>query len=82
MVSNLQLSTCIISDAQVQSVVEEVQNIIGQVRDLGQQTREVGDKVRGLERNDTNDKFGVELAETISRVEAVRYDNTAYFFLH
>ena len=46
-------------------MVEEVQNMMGQVRDLGVQTREVGDKVRLLERNDTNDKFGVELAETI-----------------
>ena len=56
-------------------MVEEVQNIIGQVRDLGAQTRDVGDKVRLLERNDTNDKFGVELAETISRVEAVSHSN-------
>ena len=46
--------------------------MIVQVRDLSVQTRELGDKVRVVERNDNLDKFGVELAETISRVEAVR----------
>ena len=63
---------CSILDAQVQSVAEEVQKMIVQVRDLSGQTRELGDKVRVVERNDNLDKFGVELAETISRVEAVR----------
>ena len=64
---------CSILDAQVQSVAEEVQKMIVQVRDLSGQTRELGDKLRVVERNDNLDKFGVELAETISRVEAVRY---------
>ena len=53
-------------------MAEEVQKMIVQVRDLSGQTRELGDKLRVVERNDNLDKFGVELAETISRVEAVR----------
>ena len=54
-------------------MAEEVQKMIVQVRDLSVQTRKLGDKMRVVERNDNLDKFGVELAETISRVEAVRY---------
>ena len=49
-----------------------MQNIIGQVRELGMQVRDMGDKVRNMERNDTNERFGLELAETISRIEVVR----------
>ena len=61
------------SDAQVQSVVEEVQNIIGQVRELGMQVREQGDRQRRAEAdtNTTTERFGVELAGAISRVETV-----------
>ena len=61
------------SDAQVQSVVEEVQNIIGQVRELGMQVREQGDRQRRAEAdtNNTTERFGVELAGAISRVETV-----------
>ena len=62
------------SDAQVQSVVDEVQNIIGQVRELGMQVRETGDRVRRVqgETNEHTERYGVELAEAISRVETVR----------
>ena len=65
------MSPC--SDAQVQSVVEEVQNIIGQVRELGMQVRELGDRQRRAEAdtNNTTERFGVELAGAISRVETV-----------
>ena len=46
------------------------------MREQGLQVREMGDKVRTVERerNDGLDRFGVELAEAISRVEAVSVD--------
>ena len=54
-------------------MVEEVQNIIGQVRELGMQVRELGDRQRRAEAdtNNTTERFGVELAGAISRVETV-----------
>ena len=62
------------SDAQVQSMVEEVQKMMGQVRELGLQVREAGDRVRRVqgETNENTERFGVELAEAVSRVETVR----------
>ena len=64
-------STLPTADAQLQSVVTEVQNIIGQVREQGRQVKEVGDKMRNLERNDNNERFGIELAGALSRIETV-----------
>jgi len=61
-------------NAQVQSLITEVQNIIGQVRELGMQFRELTEKVRTIERNDTNERFGVELAGAISRIEKIERD--------
>ena len=50
-----------------------MQNIIGQVRELGMQVRELGDRQRRAEAdtNNTTERFGVELAGAISRVETV-----------
>ena len=59
------------SDAQIQSLVTEVQNIIGQVREQEMQVRELNEKIRTIERNDTNERFGIELAGALSRVETV-----------
>ena len=55
-------------------MVEEVQRVMGQVRELGLQVRETGDRVRRVqgETNDNTERFGVELAEAVSRVETVR----------
>ena len=55
-------------------MVEEVQRVMGQVRELGMQVRETGDRVRRVqgETNDNTERFGVELAEAVSRVETVR----------
>ena len=52
-------------------MVTEVQNIIGQVREQGMQVKEFGDKIRRIERNDTNERFGLELAGALSRIETV-----------
>ena len=57
----------------MQSIVEEVQNIIGQIREHGILFGELGEKVREIQRNDTNDRFGIQLAEAVSRVEAVSH---------
>ena len=65
-------SILLTSDAQLQSVVTEVQNIIGQVREQGMQGKELSEKIRKIERNDTNERFGIELAGAISRIETVR----------
>ena len=59
------------SDAQIQSLVTEVQNIIGQVREQGMQGKETNEKIRNIERNDTNERFGIELAGALSRIETV-----------
>ena len=59
------------SDAQIQSLVTEVQNIIGQVREQGMQAKELNEKIRTIERNDTNERFGIELAGAISKIETV-----------
>ena len=59
------------SDAQIQSLVTEVQNIIGQVREQGMQVKEFNEKIRNIERNDTNERFGLELAGALSRIETV-----------
>ena len=59
------------SDAQIQSLVTEVQNIIGQVREQGMQAKELNEKIRAIERNDTNERFGIELAGAISKIETV-----------
>ena len=59
------------SDAQIQSLVTEVQNIIGQVREQGMQVKETTEKIRNIERNDTNERFGIELAGALSRIETV-----------
>ena len=61
-------------DAQIQSLITEVQNIIGQIRELGMQFRELTEKVRKIEGNDTNERFGVELAGALSRIEKVSCD--------
>jgi len=63
-------------NAQVQSLITEVQNIIGQVRELGMQFRELKEKVRGIEGNDTNERFGLELAEALSRIQKIEKDGT------
>ena len=70
----LKTEVYLFSDAQVQSMVEEVQRVMGQVRELGLQVRETGDRVRRVqgETNDNTERFGVELAEAVSRVETVR----------
>ena len=52
-------------------MVTEVQNIIGQVREQGMQVKEFADKIRRIERNDTNERFGLELAGALSRIETV-----------
>ena len=59
------------SDAQIQSLVTEVQNIIGQVREQGMQVKEQNEKIRTIERNDTNERFGIELAGALSKIETV-----------
>jgi len=64
-------------NAQVQSLITEVQNIIGQIRELGMQFRELTQKVRVIEGNDTNERFGLELAGAISRLEKVERDGGA-----
>merc|ERR1712131_348514 len=62
-------------DAQMKSVVEEVQNIIGQIREHGILFGELGEKVREIQRNDTNDRFGIQLAKAVSRVEGIERQN-------
>ena len=52
-------------------MVTEVQNIIGQVREQGMQVKEFADKIRRIERNDNNERFGLELAGALSRIETV-----------
>jgi len=64
-------------NAQIQSLITEVQNIIGQIRELGMQFRELTEKVRKIEGNDTNERFGVELAGALSRIEKIERDGTA-----
>jgi len=64
-------------NAQVQSLITEVQNIIGQMRELGMQFRELTEKVRTIEGNDTNERFGVELAGALSRIEKIERDGVA-----
>ena len=61
-------------------MVEEVQRVMGQVRELGMQVRETGDRVRRVqgETNDNTERFGVELAEAVSRVETVRISRIIY----
>ena len=61
-------------------MVEEVQRVMGQVRELGMQVRETGDRVRRVqgETNDNTERFGVELAEAVSRVETVRISRKIY----
>ena len=61
-------------------MVEEVQRVMGQVRELGLQVRETGDRVRRVqgETNDNTERFGVELAEAVSRVETVRISRIIY----
>ena len=63
-------------------MVEEVQRVMGQVRELGMQVRETGDRVRRVqgETNDNTERFGVELAEAVSRVETVRISRIIYLF--
>merc|ERR1719225_684438 len=58
-------------NAQVQSLITEVQNIIGQTREVGTQCRELTDKVRRIEGNDTAERFGLELAGALSRLERI-----------
>ena len=73
------------SDAQIQSLVTEVQNIIGQVREQEMQVKELNEKIRTIERNDTNERFGIELAGALSRVETVSLNrhriNFSYLFI-
>ena len=56
------------------------------MRELGIQFRELTEKVRVIEGNDTNERFGVELAGALSRIEKVRlgplYTYTLLFFLN
>ena len=63
-------------------MVEEVQRVMGQVRELGMQVRETGDRVRRVqgETNDNTERFGVELAEAVSRVETVRISRIIYLY--
>ena len=61
-------------------MVEEGQRVMGQVQELGMQVRETGDRVRRVqgETNDNTERFGVELAEAVSRVETVRISRKIY----
>ncbi|XP_023321890.1 uncharacterized protein LOC111696512 [Eurytemora carolleeae] len=58
-------------DGQLESLIGEVQNIIGQNREYGLNVKEVQNKVRSLEENNLNEKFGLELATLISRIEKI-----------
>ena len=62
-------------------MITEVQNIIGQMRELGMQFRELTEKVRVIEGNDTNERFGVELAGALSRIEKVRLGSLCKYTL-
>ena len=35
------------------------------------QVKETNEKIRNIERNDTNERFGIELAGAISKIETV-----------